>query len=98
MADASGRESVEPFQFYNLGLSNSVGYDTEATGEKVSRFEARDEDFADGADTCWYRFRMRLREDGNYYMSYQVVNMPDKVWLYVAGPDGEAEYEAAPDS
>ncbi len=98
VADASGREIVEPFQFYNLGLSNSVGYDTEATGEKVSRFEARDEDFADGADTCWYRFRMRLREDGNYYMSYQVVNMPDKVWLYVDMPDGVAEYEAAPDS
>lgn len=96
--DASGNSTVEPFEFYNLGHSNSVGYDTEATGDKVSRFEARDEDYADGADMCWYRFRIRLREDGNYYMSYQAVAMPEKVWLYVDGPDGEAEYEAAADS
>jgi len=82
------------FDFFNLGHSNEVGYDTKPTAGKVSRFDAKDEDYADGSDMCWYRFRIRLREDGSYYMSYQVVPMPDKVWLYVTSDGIETEYEA----
>lgn len=85
-----------PFDFYNLGLSNHVGYDTnlEEGAVKLTQFDAKDEDYPGETDMCWYRFRIRLREDGNYYLSYQIVPMPSETWLYVTSGGVEKEYKA----
>lgn len=88
-----------PFEYYNLGISNQVGYDTPITGKpKEAQFEARVADYADGKDECWYRFRIRLREDGNYCLSYQTIPMPVTAWLYVSDSEGEKEYSANEDA
>lgn len=84
-----------PFEYVNLGISNEVGYDTPITGKPVeSQFNARDIDYKEGQTDCWYRFRIRLREDGNYCLSYQIIPMPEKVWMYV----NKVEYEAQEDT
>jgi len=81
--------AFEPFKFYNLGHTNEVGYDTkpEEGALLLDRFDALEKDYVTRADLCWYRFRIRLREDNNYYLSYQVIPMPDDVWLYVTEPN-----------
>jgi len=80
-----------PFSYYNLGLSNEVGYDTEPEdpNKQDSQFDAEKEG--------WYRFRIRLREDGKYYLSYQEIPMPDKVYLYVTSGAETFPYEASSD-
>jgi len=90
---------LDTFNYYNLGHSNKAGYDTKpAEGqEQESQFNAIDGDYSANTDKVWYRFRIRLREDGNYYLTYQNVPMPSQVWLYVTSGSETREYTAYDD-
>lgn len=87
-----------PFEFYNLGISNKVGYNTPAEEDmKQDIFYADNADYKADETKCWYRFRIRLREDGKYCLSYQPIPMPETTWLSVTDGSVTTWYSADED-